>query len=710
MPPKNTLPTPGAEESNEGDLFHVLWAARRAVQLLNPRSGLHRVVMEGLPPTDADNDNSFLGVDLSEYYGCDELKTAERVEVSQLKYSTRHPTQAWTTSRLCIAKNAKGTNSIIRRLADIYKGFLQNNSRADILQKLSISLVSIQPAATDLLSTLTTSQNLLSTRFTSESVQIEKLLTLLSEDAQLVIKTLYSKSGLTNTEFTDFIRILDLSHCGEESWEFQHIRLIQEISPSFNQDPVTTLKSLCDLIAKEALPGRGRFGLSIEDIIAHLGAGHRDSLFPAPSRLDTARRPVMTRDAQNLADAIVSASSRKVLAHGMAGIGKTTTVQSLFDRLPPHSVVVIYDCYGGGSYKDFGEQRHTPQRAFLQLSNELAVRCGSPFLVQLSQNIPDLQRHFTKSVEMAAKIVAEQGGLLVIAIDAADNAITAAIESGDEKSCFVPNLWTIALPENCRLLMTARSHRCESLQPTPDVDRYLLQGFDRQASINYLKYSFPDADERSGEVFHEKTSGNPRVQFYLLDRIDVENINSTTLECLLEVARRTPNQIFEDLFNAAIPKVGNREINRQKLATLVYLNRLVPLHIFAGTCEIGLDEARQFCQALEPGIILGDDYLSFRDEDFETYLRDKIAVDEFISVQDRLGTYFLDRATHDEYSARVVAKHLFLAERYQEVIQLAIDGAELPITDELLRSQIRHRRVDSTLDGFTKSGKASMET
>lgn len=304
---------------------------------------------------------------------------------------------------------------------------------------------------------------------------------------------------------------------------------------------------------------------------------------------------------------------------------------------------------------------------------------------------------------MAAKIVAEQGGLLVIAIDAADNAITAEIEKGDEKSCFVPDLWTIALPENCRLLMTARSHRCESLQPTRDVQQYLLQGFDRQASIDYLKYSFPDVDERSGEVFHEKTSGNPRVQFYLLDRIDVENINSTTLERLLEVSQRTPNQIFEDLYNAAIPKVGNREINRKKLATLVYLNRPVPMHIFAGTCEIGLDETRQFCQALEPGIILGDDYFSFRDEDFETYLREQINANEIISVHHRLGTYFLDRAERDEYSARVVAEHLFLAERYQDVIQLAIDRAELPITDELLRSQIRHGRIVLAMQSACKS-------
>ncbi len=707
MRPKNTLPTPGARESNAGDRFHVLWAARRAVQLLNPRSDLQRVFMEGLSPVDVSaseiDDDFFLGVDLTEYYGGDKFETASRIELSQLKYSTRNPNQAWTTSKLCTAKNNKGTDSVIRRLADIYKGFRTHHSREDVLQKLCIRLVSNQPVAKGLLCALKSAQDLLTAIPTP--IQSQQLLKQLSEKDRNQIQPFQSRSNLSITEFTDFLRVLDLSHCGEESGKFQRLRLIQDLSASVSYDPVTTLRSLCELIENEAQPEKERSdGLSAEDIIACLGAGHRDNLFPAPSRLEAVRRPVTNLAAQNLADAIVSASSRKVLAHGMAGIGKTTTVQSLVDRLPPHSVAIVYDCYGEGEYKISLKQRHTPQRAFLQLSNELAIRCGSPFLVQLPQSISDIQRHFMRSVEMAAKIVAEQGGLLVIAIDAADNAITAASESAYEKSCFVPDLWTMPLPENCRLLMTARSHRCESLQPTEDVQRYSLQGFDLQASIAHLRHLFPDADEHSGEVFHSKTGSNPRVQSYLLDEIDVENINSTTLERLLEVAQRTPNQIFEDLLNSAIPTAGNREINRQRLATLVYLNRPVPIHIFAGTCEIGLDEARRFCQALEPGIILGDEY-SFRDEDFETYLREQIKPDEIIAVQDRLGTYFLDSADRDEYSARAVAEHLFLAERYQHVIQLAIDSAELPITDELLRSQIRHRRIVLAMQSACKSNK-----
>jgi hypothetical protein len=412
---QNSPSTPGARESNAGDEFHVLWAARRAVQLLNPRSGLQRVFMEGVSQEDASeiDDDLFLGVDLSEYYGGDKFETAGRVEVSQLKYSTRHPGKVWTASRLGASKSVQSTNSVIRRLASIYKGFLTAHQREDVLQKLSIRLVSNQPVADNLICALQSAQAVLSNHFVTQVVQVKQLLNLLSTSKQAVIQSLYSKADLSSTEFTDFLRVFDLSHCGEESRKIQRLRLIQDLSPSVSHDPVATLRSLCELIAHEAQPEReGSFGLTVEDIVACLGAGHRDHLFPAPSRLEAVKRPVSTPDAQNLASVLISASNRKVLAHGSAGVGKTTTVQTLVHYLPPQSIMIIYDCYGGGEYKIFGEQRHTPQRAFLQLTNELAVYCGSPFLIQSAQNIPDIQRNFKKSVEMAARILAEQAGCL----------------------------------------------------------------------------------------------------------------------------------------------------------------------------------------------------------------------------------------------------------------------------------------------------------
>ncbi len=49
---------PGVRESNAGDDFHILWAARRALDLLKPHSGLTKVLMEGVDPLDHGDDNA----------------------------------------------------------------------------------------------------------------------------------------------------------------------------------------------------------------------------------------------------------------------------------------------------------------------------------------------------------------------------------------------------------------------------------------------------------------------------------------------------------------------------------------------------------------------------------------------------------------------------------------------------------------------------
>ena len=93
-------------------------------------------------------------------------------------------------------------------------------------------------------------------------------------------------------------------------------------------------------------------------------------------------------------------------------------------------MIVLYDCYGGGDYLSSGEERHTPQRFAIQVINELAQRCGTPLLVQPPQQEADLWRLFGRTLERAAGTL-DPGAVLVVAVDAADNAAVAATERGD---------------------------------------------------------------------------------------------------------------------------------------------------------------------------------------------------------------------------------------------------------------------------------------
>lgn len=121
----------GAAESNAGDEFHVLWAARRCLDLLRTSTGLSSVMIESISEEDQIGlqEEKLLSVDLTEYFVhgtplvigkaasfCD----ANKVVVSQLKYSTRHPDVHWTAARLCSESGKEDPHSIISRLSDTF--------------------------------------------------------------------------------------------------------------------------------------------------------------------------------------------------------------------------------------------------------------------------------------------------------------------------------------------------------------------------------------------------------------------------------------------------------------------------------------------------------------------------------------------------------------------------------------------------------------
>lgn len=696
----------GARESNAGDDFHVVWAARRAIRLLNPRTNLQRVLIEKLSAVDEAASTKaardlFLGVDVSEYFGGDSLHSSKRVVISQLKYSTRHSTKAWTAARL--GKVGSKGASTIARMAEAFKGLSQTNSRDVVLQKLKIRLVSNQPIAEVLRDALEAAQSTLA-KIASFKVVTSALLKQLTQKQAAVIQKLKGSAGLGSAEFTDFLRVLDLSRLGQHSRQLQRLALIQELSPLVTSDPVASLRALCDLIREEAQPQKSAsLGLAEHDVLAALEVSNRENLFPVPPHFEQISTLIYTPDAKGLANVIAGAGTKNIVAHGRLGTGKTTTVQQLKSQLPVGSVVVLYDCFGGGSYKIPGEQRHPQRRAFRQLTNELALNCGTPFLVKGSQEIADLQRDFTRSLEMAAKVVAvERGGLLVIVIDAADNAAIAAGVDGDN---FVPVLWQIPLPDNCRLAMTCRSHRKPLLQSPSDAAEYELKGFDEVASAEHLRTKFPAADEKSCLEFHDRTGGNPRMQSYLLSRATSDASAPVSVKDLFAGKRETLEEMFNDLLQSAIVDPGKNVDRRKLLADLMSLTRPVPPVLLAEVHKIEPDIAIDFCRSLEPGLILEADAVWFRDEDFEDFLLRQLSDAEVKDSHVRLARWFLRYPNQSIYSARFVAEHLYQGELNDELITLAVDGPDpASVIDEITRSEVQRRRVHLAMLSACRTG------
>ena len=119
--PPMEQPLPGARESLAGHDFHMLWAMSLCLQMLAPESRLQRIVIESVAPIDRSGASrrAFLAADVTEYYAGDDFETAERVVLSQLKYSQRTPSSNWRASDLA-PKSMPARKSIIGKLAHAY--------------------------------------------------------------------------------------------------------------------------------------------------------------------------------------------------------------------------------------------------------------------------------------------------------------------------------------------------------------------------------------------------------------------------------------------------------------------------------------------------------------------------------------------------------------------------------------------------------------
>ena len=82
--------------SRAGDVFHYRWAARRCLKMINPRSALKCVVIEG------SKERKIAGeyvIDVAEYSGSDESDD-QKIRYYQLKHSTKRKSDFFNLSDL----------------------------------------------------------------------------------------------------------------------------------------------------------------------------------------------------------------------------------------------------------------------------------------------------------------------------------------------------------------------------------------------------------------------------------------------------------------------------------------------------------------------------------------------------------------------------------------------------------------------------------
>ena len=664
----------GARGSNAGDAFHALWALRQVLLLLDRNSKLGAVGVEGLGrDEDGTSHDTWDGVDCTLYYGGDRIDTADCIVIAQLKYSSANPNQAWTVSRL--TQSNKPGKSVFGKLAKAFASL--KCIRPDLVKndKLIVKLVSNQPIDSAVV----------------DALSDQDIFDQCSENQSSNRASLLEASTLDNDTFADFAKAFDTSECGHESRFALEERALRTVSEWTEEDAQTNVDHLMRFVQKAMLPERTNELITQHMILAQLGFSDRDALFPCPNQIQILERPISRKASSAVVEKMQNGKQR-ICLYGGAGCGKTTAIQALEGLLPPESVVIVFDCYGGGSYLNSDAYRHRLHDAFLQLSNELAIRLRIPLLVSRSENL-DYPRVFKKQLENAAQIVASQSenAFLVIVIDAADNSVVAAKTRSPAEQSFVHDFMALgSLPENVRFVVTTRTGRLSTLGLPSNFEQYEIDGFTLDETTKYVRERRYNATEAWNEDFHYLSNGNPRVQKYALDY--AQAVPSCALD-FLRPHGKTLNQVFQKQIKYAQDKTGGHHDIEIFCAGLVTLPRPIPISTLAAVTGLTEEYIHDLCLDLAPGMRLEDRLLGFADEDFEDFIHAE-ATEQVASMNERIADHLFKFHESDSYAATHVAASLFAAGRGQAIIELIhSDPESKAIGDPVLRREAQLQRL-----------------
>jgi hypothetical protein len=684
----------GARGSNAGDDFHELWALRQALALLDESTGLTTVTVEGLTAEDESGTppDTWDGVDCTLYYGGDHAASAERIVVAQLKYSAANPDQPWTLARLTKSSNKKKDNSVIGRLAKAFAGLKSKRSDLVATGNVVVRLVSNQPVD-PAVSYALSGQSALDQKPKNKS------------QLQPARAVLLTASGLPDEDFEAFTRVLDLSECGQGSRFALEECVLATIADWTDDDARAAVNDLMRFMRRAMMPEAKGELITRQSVLLWLGFSDPGALFPCPSPLKKVERLVPREASRIVAERMLSGNQR-ICLHGEAGCGKTTALQEIEALLPRDSVVIIFDCYGGGRYLDSDAYRHRPRDAFLQLSNDLARRLRTPLLVSRSGD-RDHPRVFKRRLEKAAEVVASQSddALLVIAVDAADNSVTAASTRSPQERSFVHDFVSVGdLPKNVRFVITGCTGRLPEINLPQSFTRCAIKGFNRDETATHVRGVWNDAPDAWIDDFHHLSDGNPRVQQYALDYAGPEPARALDY---LHPNGKGLDQIFRDQFKYALNKQGRTQDINVFAAGLIALPRPVPLSDLSAVTGLSDAHICDLCADLAPGVRLMNGSIGFADEDFEHFVGAE-AEAQLGTIQARVAERFVSRHRSDEYAATHVAAALLTAGRGREIIDLIKSEPKIiAIVDPVLRREAQLQRLRIAMKVCREAGDIS---
>jgi hypothetical protein len=646
----------GARASNAGDRFHELWALRKALSLLEPSPRYQAITVEGVQREDASpNEGTWTAVDVCLMSGGHSLSEATSAEFAQLKYSSASPGSLWTVARLSSNSAKTGSNSVIRKLAETFLAAEDIRGGKNSKLQYTISLVSNQNISPEVLLALGQSKPANAAGVSTAKKDRQKLRT---------------ATGLSDARFASFASLLDFSECGAESNFEQERKAIESLDRLIEGDPRPSHLELHRFISDAMLPESSRAPITEEAVLSRLDVGSDTALYPCPNRVVPVSCAIERAVAGDVVSSLVNGVQRIAL-HGGAGCGKTTTITQIAGMLPTGSIYIQYDCYGGGSYLDDSAPRHRPQDAFTQLSNEVAISLRVPRLLRISER-GNAVRAFKERLDQGARVLFESNAaaLLVVAVDAADNAVAAAKRRNEH--CFVSELASLGdLPRNVRILVSARTARLAELELPMNFTGQFIGPFGLSETEANVAAHIPEPDVHWVREFHDLTRGVPRVQAYAFE---LSTVPTEAMQYLLPSGKGL-DEIFEQAFENAWRKGGDASSIPALCAALISLPRPIPLAELAFTIDRDLARAKDLCEDLGRTLVIKDDCVSFSDEDFEHFVAQR-GSSKVPLVRAKIAERLLANERSSAYACRHVVQALIAAERDADALRVATQEPE----------------------------------
>ena len=649
--------------SRAGDAFHYRWAARRCLRMIFPKSLLRCVVIEG------SKEHKLTGeyvIDIAEYSDLDEGNSQE-IAYFQLKHTTVRKDQPLNLSDL---------KDTIKGFAERYsKLFYGRNEIHGSTKKVSFWIVTNRPIAESF----------------KQNIFVIKKGGKVNSRSQ---NTLEKYTNLKDKALSDFCTLLEFAD-GEGDYDAQRHELHAEISQllagtvdSPQVDSITTL------IQEKALPNSDG-QIVPEDIFKRFGVTSERDLYPAPAEFEKLDNAIQRKQHDMLLDCIIKAST-PIIIHAAGGVGKSIFAHQISHSLQAGSLGIVYDCFGRGRYRNRSEPRHRHRDALVQIVNELASSgLCEPLIAQSTALESEISRKFLTRISTAAESLrrANKNAILVIIIDAADNAEMAANEFN--QPCFVHELLREVLPDGCRIVALCRTERIDLLQPSTVLPKLELEPFSEEETLIHLSSHYPQATNVDGLEFHRLTNnGNPRVQANALS-LGLETIEETLAS--LGPSGATVEKQIELQLEAAISGIEEKfsiDYRRHIDAIcigLATLSPFIPISVLATVAEVDIAAVKSFVADLGRPLWLSDSSVQFRDEPTETWFRSK-----FSASAEQIASYVArlkPLAYESPYVAEALPSLLLQAKKHNELIDLALSDDFLPKNSPIDERNIRVYRL-----------------